>query len=115
MKLCSEMVAAMGGQESPHFKLFTTFCVEAFNILRKNSNLILNLISLMVDSNIADLANEKCFLQIQSKFQLDKNDEQAGDILKMLMQESVTALFPRLSEKIHKWRQYWDTAGDENK
>lgn len=47
-------------------------------------------------------------LQIQDKFQLDMSDEEAGEALQKLMQESVTALFPRLSEKIHKWKQYWD-------
>jgi hypothetical protein len=50
----------------------------------------------------------KFLFQIQDKFQLEKTDEEAGEALQKLMQESVTALFPRLSERIHKWKQYWD-------
>eukprot|EP01114_Cavostelium_apophysatum_P019458 TRINITY_DN6282_c0_g1_i1.p1 TRINITY_DN6282_c0_g1~~TRINITY_DN6282_c0_g1_i1.p1 ORF type:complete len:111 (+),score=21.29 TRINITY_DN6282_c0_g1_i1:223-555(+) len=108
MKLCGEMVAAMGGEFDMNFKGFKSYCISAFNILRKNANLILNLVSLMVDANIPDIANDRCILQIQDKFQLDKSDEEAADSFQKLMSESVTALFPRLSEKIHKWKQYWD-------
>lgn len=63
-KLCSEMVAAMGGEDSKDFELFKQFCIEAYNILRKNANLILNLVSLMADANIPDIANDKCLLQV---------------------------------------------------
>jgi len=109
MKLCSEMVAAMGETiTSKNFTLFVQLCVEAYNILRKNANLILNLISLMADANIPDFANDKSLLQIKDRFQLEKNDEEAGESFKKLMTESVTALFPRLSERIHRWKQYWD-------
>jgi phosphatidylinositol 3-kinase len=65
MKLCSEMVAAMGGEDSKDFTLFKQLCVEAFNILRKNANLILNLISLMADANIPDIASEKNLLLVK--------------------------------------------------
>lgn len=58
------MVAAMGGENSKDFELFKQLCVEAYNILRKNANLILNLIALMADANIPDIANEKCLLQV---------------------------------------------------
>eukprot|EP01116_Phalansterium_solitarium_P005208 TRINITY_DN1661_c3_g1_i1.p2 TRINITY_DN1661_c3_g1~~TRINITY_DN1661_c3_g1_i1.p2 ORF type:complete len:502 (-),score=225.34 TRINITY_DN1661_c3_g1_i1:481-1986(-) len=109
MKLCTEMVAAMGGADSSDFTLFRQLCVEAYNILRKNANLILNLISLMADANIPDLGSERSILQIQERFQLDKNDEEAGQSFQRLMQESVTALFPKLAEEIHRWKQYWQS------
>ena len=102
------MIAGMGGEESREFNLFKQLCVEAFNNLRKNANLILNLISLMADSSISDIASEKCLLQVQDRFQLEKTDEEAGQSFQKLMTDSVTALFPRLSEKIHKWKQYWE-------
>jgi len=111
MKLCGEMIAAMGGEASNDFTLFKQLCVEAYNTLRKNANLILNLISLMADSNISDIASEKSLLLIQDKFQLEKTDEEAGVNFQLLMQESVTALFAQLSDKFHnihlKWKSYW--------
>ena len=50
MKLCREMVEAMGGAESEHYVRFRTYCCEAYNILRKSANLILSLFHLMVQA-----------------------------------------------------------------
>lgn len=58
MKLCKEMVEAMGGSNSPHYSRFLGYCFVAFNSLRKSSSLILNLLSLMLQANIPDIAIE---------------------------------------------------------
>ena len=81
----------------------------AFNILRKHSKLIVNLLSLMGDANIPHLMDdvEKNLLKVQEKFRLDLNDEDAAAYLLTLVDESVSALFPQLVEKIHKWALYW--------
>tara|TARA_B110001452_G_scaffold69368_1_gene55955 strand:+ start:2512 stop:3222 length:711 start_codon:yes stop_codon:yes gene_type:complete len=60
MKLCKEMVEAMGGADSKHYVRFRLLCCEAFNILRASSNLILNLLMLMVDANIQVTASFLC-------------------------------------------------------
>ena len=44
MKLCKEMVEAMGGADSKLYNRFRLACCEGFNILRASSNLILNLL-----------------------------------------------------------------------
>jgi phosphatidylinositol 3-kinase len=59
MKLCKEMVEAMGGAESQYYTRFKSYCCEAYNILRKSSSLILNLFNLMRRSNIPDITNEE--------------------------------------------------------
>ncbi|KAJ3092312.1 Phosphatidylinositol (PI) 3-kinase [Quaeritorhiza haematococci] len=58
MKLCKEMVEAMGGANSTHHQKFKSYCFISFNSLRKSANLILNLFSLMVNANVADIAIE---------------------------------------------------------
>lgn len=58
VKVCREMVDAMGGPNSPHYSRFKSLCYTAFSILRKNANLILNLVALMVDANIQDIRLE---------------------------------------------------------
>lgn len=58
MKLCKEMIEAMGGANSPHYLNFQQYCYTAFTTLRRNANLILNLFSLMVDANIPDIKIE---------------------------------------------------------
>ena len=101
IKLSIEMVQLMGGQQSPHFVLFNQLCVEAYNILRKNANLILNLVYLMSNSSVEDLANERTRLQMQERFQLHLSDEEAGKSLQKVLQDCVTALFGRLNETLH--------------
>ncbi|KJE91037.1 phosphoinositide-3-kinase [Capsaspora owczarzaki ATCC 30864] len=109
MKLAKEMVEGMGGANSVHYKKFLAHCYNAFLILRKSSNLILNLFTLMVDSSVPDIANEpdKAVMKVQEKFQLQLSDEQAVQFFQQLIDESVSALFAQISETIHKWAQYW--------
>lgn len=68
MKIIKEMVEAMGGAGSAPYNRFQTLACEAFNRLRKFSNLILNLFVLMVDANIPDLSGdpEKALLNVRS-------------------------------------------------
>lgn len=109
MKLCKEMVEAMGGAESHHYGRFKSYCCEAYNILRKSSNLILNLFHLMAGANIPDIASdpEKEILKLQEKFRLDLDDEEAVQYFQTLINDSVSALFPQMVETIHRWAQYW--------
>ncbi|XP_006654109.2 phosphatidylinositol 3-kinase, root isoform [Oryza brachyantha] len=108
MKLCKEMVEAMGGAESQYYTRFKSYCCEAYNILRKSSSLILNLFNLMRRSNIPDITSEEnAGLKLQEKFRLDLDDEDAIHFFQDLINESVSALFPQMVETIHRWAQYW--------
>mmetsp|Transcript_447 Transcript_447/g.62 ORF Transcript_447/g.62 Transcript_447/m.62 type:complete len:88 (+) Transcript_447:2035-2298(+) len=55
MKLCKEMVDAMGGERSPGYERFKVRCCEIFIQLRKHCKLIANLFYLMADSGLPDL------------------------------------------------------------
>ncbi|EFJ26575.1 hypothetical protein SELMODRAFT_97360 [Selaginella moellendorffii] len=109
MKLCKEMVEAMGGMDSQHYSKFKMYCCEAYNILRKSSNLILNLLFLMSGANLPDISSdpEKGVLKLQEKFRLDLDDEEAVQFFQTLINDSVSALFPQMVETIHRWAQYW--------
>jgi len=109
MKFCKEMVEAMGGANSAHYRDFRKYCCLAFNILRQSAPLILNLLSLMGDANIPDLSGdvEKNLLKVQEKFRLDLGDEEAEAFILTIIDESVSALFPQIAERIHKWALYW--------
>ena len=58
VKVCKEMVDAMGGTTSTHYARFQSLSYTAFIGLRKNVNLILNLVALMVDAGIQDIQLE---------------------------------------------------------
>jgi phosphatidylinositol kinase/protein kinase (PI-3 family) len=47
------------------------------------------------------------FLQLQEKFRLDLDDEEAVQFFQSLINDSVSALFPQVVETIHRWAQYW--------
>ncbi|KAH0627791.1 hypothetical protein JD844_008162, partial [Phrynosoma platyrhinos] len=70
MKLNKEMVEGMGGTQSEQYQEFRKQCYTAFLHLRRYSNLILNLFSLMVDANIPDIALEpdKTVKKVSTKF-----------------------------------------------
>lgn len=72
VKVCKEMVDAMGGMHSPHYARFKSLCYTAFTSLRKNANLIINLVALMVDANIPDIKMEpdKAVLKVRLRVRL---------------------------------------------
>ncbi|KAJ1647047.1 Phosphatidylinositol (PI) 3-kinase [Coemansia asiatica] len=109
MKLCKEMVEAMGGMDSLLYQRFKSHCFVAFSILRKSSNLILNLFSLMAHSNIPDIAvaPDQVVAMVQDRFRLDLSEEEAMRYFQTLISDSVRALFPQVIETIHKWAMYW--------
>uniref|UniRef100_A0A1D5QE27 Phosphatidylinositol 3-kinase catalytic subunit type 3 n=1 Tax=Macaca mulatta TaxID=9544 RepID=A0A1D5QE27_MACMU len=116
MKLNKEMVEGMGGTQSEQYQEFRKQCYTAFLHLRRYSNLILNLFSLMVDANIPDIALEpdKTVKKVQDKFRLDLSDEEAVHYMQSLIDESVHALFAAVVEQIHKFAQvimtnFWST------
>uniref|UniRef100_A0A0B7AR12 Phosphatidylinositol 3-kinase catalytic subunit type 3 n=1 Tax=Arion vulgaris TaxID=1028688 RepID=A0A0B7AR12_9EUPU len=107
MRLNRQMVEAMGGYDSEHFQRFKVFTYTAFLALRRSANLFLNLFSLMVDSNIPDIALEpdKTVKKVQEKFMLHLNDEQAVQYIQSLIDDSVNAFMPTLMEYTHKFSQ----------
>jgi len=109
MKLCKEMVECMGGANSEHYFQFKALCVEAYLILRKSANLILNLLSLMVDANIPHLSKnpEKSIRKVQNNFKLQLSDAEASNQFQVLINASVSAIVPQLTETLHRWAQYW--------
>jgi phosphatidylinositol 3-kinase len=82
---------------------------QAYNILRKSANLIINLFLLMSGANIPDIAAdpEKTILKLEAKFALDLDDEAAVQHFQALINESANALFPQMMETAHRWAQYW--------
>jgi phosphatidylinositol 3-kinase len=105
VKVCKEMVDAMGGAQSSHYQRFKGFCFTAFTILRKSANLILNLVALMVDANIPDIKHRDVHEQIQDKFRLDLTEEEAIKHFEALLNE--TSYLTVVFDRIHDLAQYW--------
>lgn len=108
VKVSREMVDAMGGTTSAHYIKFKKFCFTAFTTLRKNANLILNLINLMVDANVTDIRFEpdKAVLKVQEKFKLDLSDEEAIRAFDEMLNETsyITVMLDRLHDAAQFFR-----------
>lgn len=107
MKLCKEMIDGMGGSSSPHYQEFKQYCYTAYTTLRKSSNLILNLFSLMVDANIPDIRLEpdKAVLKVKERFMLGLSEEDAIRHFEGVIEISATALFPVVIDRLHGFVQ----------
>ncbi|CDU24072.1 related to phosphatidylinositol 3-kinase [Sporisorium scitamineum] len=107
VKVCKEMVDAMGGTQSPHYARFKAFCYTAFTNLRKNANLILNLVALMVDANIPDIRLEpdKAVLKVQDKFLLHLSEDEAIKEFEGLLNE--TSYLSTMFDRLHDMAQYF--------
>jgi phosphatidylinositol 3-kinase len=103
MKLCTEMVDGMGGANAEQYGQFKQYCFTAYTALRKSSNLILNLFSLMVDANIPDIKIEpdKVVLKVKERFHLEMSEEEAIRHFDTLIEDSSNALFPVFIDRIH--------------
>eukprot|EP00095_Tigriopus_kingsejongensis_P011227 snap_masked-scaffold836_size90567-processed-gene-0.9 protein:Tk11227 transcript:snap_masked-scaffold836_size90567-processed-gene-0.9-mRNA-1 annotation:"phosphatidylinositol 3-kinase catalytic subunit type 3" len=108
MKLSKEMVEAFGGTTSEHYQDFRKQCNTAFLSLRRYSNVILNLFSLMVDASVPDIALEpdKTVRKVQDRFMLDLNDEEAVRCMQNVIEISASAVMPMLVDGIHKFAQF---------
>ncbi len=104
MKLSREMVDCMGGSNSEHYRNFRQYCFLAYSALRKNSNLILNLFSLMVDANIPDIKLEpdKAVLKVKERFHQDLNEDEAIRHLGGIIDDNLNALVPVVIDKLHE-------------
>ena len=50
-----EMIQVMGGRGSPGFNVFKNYCTQAYNLVRKQGILLLNLFRLMIHAGIPEL------------------------------------------------------------
>jgi phosphatidylinositol 3-kinase len=107
IKLCKEMIEVFGNTFSKNYTDFQSFTFIAYNNLRKNANLILNLFSLMINCDMPDLCLEpdKTVLKVLDRFRLDLSDEEAIQFFQSIIDESIGAYFPQVLEQLHKVAQ----------
>jgi len=102
------MVDCMGGPTSPNHARFRQLCFTAFSILRKNANLILNLVGLMQDAPVGDIKVEpdRAVGKVLEKFRLDLSDSDARVFFDDLLQQSsyLTVVFDRLHDAAQFFR-----------
>ena len=109
MKLCKQMVEAMGGKNSKGYEDFKKKCVDAYLYLRSNARLVVNMFYLMIHCGITELSEnrEHVLNKLHEKFVPNLNPQEASNSLLNKLEESVNAFYPYLMEKFHGWANYW--------
>jgi len=105
MKICKEMIECMGGNQGFHYEEFRRNIILVYKCLRRNANVILNLIMLVSYGEEAFMQNAAGY--VEEKFALDLEDSASEARILDLVEESVTALMPQVVEVFHKWATYW--------
>lgn len=106
-KLTVEMINVMGGKESEYYTYFENKCVTYFITLRKHSKLLLNLMHLMVDSNIVVNPKKGIPLKRESlemlaqRLILNENEKKAEIYFKKLMKECINSNLGVIYDKVH--------------
>lgn len=100
VKLCREMVEAMGGPGSPAYLHFKALCYTAYTLLRRHAGCLLAPLSLLRGPEAMQWVATRLALH-------EQHEEQALMGMEEDLEASVNALFPQVMEAIHRWAQYW--------
>ena len=107
MKLSPLMVEAFGGTSHTNFSLFKQLSFTAYTTLRKSSNLILNLFSLMREANIQDIKAEpdKSVEKVRERFHLEMSEEEVVRWWGGLVEDSLGGLGGVVIDVVHNMMQ----------
>lgn len=116
IKIAKEMVEGLGGGAgSAQYAQFQQYCFTAYTTLRKSSSLVLNLFSLMVQSSVGDVrimeeqnvGGGGAVGKVRERFHLELTEEEAGRVLEGVIQDSVSAVFGVVIDRLHEFVQGW--------
>jgi phosphatidylinositol-4-phosphate 3-kinase len=93
-----------GEKQSDKFQLFVDLCCQAFNILRKNSNLFLNLFALLSRSGIPGVS-EGAARYIQRALLPGSTEAQAAAMFTRMIEDSLRSVFTQFNFFIHNLGQ----------
>ena len=111
-KLTPNMINAFGGEESPNFKVFCSKFVAYFLKLRCHSNLIINLLYMMTDSDLIVNPNKNVKLgtahvnDIADKLLLGESDQHAERWCTELLKDSLSNVRARMQDQFHKFASW---------
>ena len=98
-----------GESMSYNFQHFVELCCDAFNIIRKNSDLILNLLGLMVSSGIPYLSTSNDIEYVRNALQLHLSDSQATVYFTRLIENSLSSKSTQWNFFIHNMAHFKDS------
>jgi phosphatidylinositol-4,5-bisphosphate 3-kinase len=99
--LTPDFAFVLGGKSSPEFREYIDLCCKAYNVVRKHSNLFLNLFSMMLSTGIPELKQLSDIFYLRDAFAAGLDDEQAAKKFEALIFESLSTITTRMNNGIH--------------
>ena len=110
--LTSDMAFVINGgyEPSSRFQDFVDLCCKAFNVIRRHSNLLLNLLSLMLNSGISCLSQVADLKYIRDSLLPDASEGEATAAFTRLIEASLSSWFTQVNFFIHNVAQVRDVS-----
>ena len=110
--LTSDMAFVINGgyEPSSRFQDFVDLCSKAFNVIRRHSNLFLNLLSLMLNSGISCLSQVADLKYIRDSLLPDSSEGEATAAFTRLIESSLSSWFTQVNFFIHNVAQIRDVS-----
>lgn len=99
--LTPDFVYVMGGKESTIFAQFIKICCQAFNVLRKNANVFINLFDMMISSGMPELSTKEDLFYIKEALALELNEEDADEEFTSLIYQSLNTKGTQINFAAH--------------
>lgn len=105
--LTSDMAYVINGGERPtsRFQLFVDLCSQAYNLIRKHSSLFLNLLTLMTQSGLPELAGAQDLKYVYDALQPQSTDTEATIFFTRLIESSLGSVATKFNFFIHNLAQ----------
>ncbi|XP_016080648.1 PREDICTED: phosphatidylinositol 4-phosphate 3-kinase C2 domain-containing subunit alpha isoform X2 [Miniopterus natalensis] len=105
--LTSDMAYVINGGEKPtiRFQLFVDLCCQAYNLIRKQTNLFLNLLSLMIPSGLPELTSIQDLKYVRDALQPQTTDTEATIFFTRLIESSLGSIATKFNFFIHNLAQ----------
>ncbi|KAL4622829.1 phosphatidylinositol 4-phosphate 3-kinase C2 domain-containing subunit alpha [Arapaima gigas] len=105
--LTSDMAYVINGGERPtsRFQLFVDLCCQAYNLIRKNAGLFLNLLSLMTSSGLPELTGPQDLKYVYDALQPETTDAEATIFFTRLIESSLGSVATKFNFFIHNLAQ----------
>ncbi|XP_072475709.1 phosphatidylinositol 4-phosphate 3-kinase C2 domain-containing subunit alpha isoform X5 [Notamacropus eugenii] len=105
--LTSDMAYVINGGEKPtiRFQLFVDLCCQAYNLIRKQTSLFLNLLSLMIPSGLPELTSIQDLKYVRDALQPQTTDAEATIFFTRLIESSLGSIATKFNFFIHNLAQ----------
>lgn len=97
----------LGGSDTEQYRKFVDLGARAFNILRKNGNVIITLFLLMLATGIPQLRGVEDVEWLRKCLVLDKTEDEATEHWKNLVKMSLGNTRARINDAVHIIAHRW--------